>query len=1251
MAQEPAKIHLVPHFHYDPVWIEDQRTYTGQAFDLVHAYLEACRQDEGFHFLLSDLDCLQPFMGAHSEHRDYVRELVRRGRIGTGGSYNEPNEMTVQGEAVIRNMLYGRLYHEGHLGAKPAVYLPLDVFGHCPQLPQIAAKAGFQAIVWSKEIRGAPPVCYALAPDGTTILQKREPYWYYPETYKHLLDTVADGLEHQAALGLRYDLRFMGMDMAAPRPWVIGASQELAQMDPSVVLSTPDKYLDAVRPQLAARRAAIPISGRDVSWYHMGTAVTRAELKIANRLAENRLLNAEKWATLAALLGAAYPDLPLDKAWRQVLFAAHHDAITGTSSDIPFLDLLAGYREALELAAEVEEKALAYTAGRVSTESGKRAPRQGAALVVFNPMGWVRTDVCRARVQLEGRLRDGFRLYDQHGRETACQVVELSRDRSQAEIVFIASELPSLGYLTYYLRPAPEVPSRAAAEERPEAEIENEHLRIQARASLGGGLTSIYDKRLKRELLDPAAGPGNEVFALGEDPNREHAPWELFTTGGMVRSSARQAKVEVKQGPVLKQIRATVELPERCTLIQEVTLYAGLPRVDLRTTVDGYRGQHELLALTFPLAVEGAPTFEDRFATMLRKRSAGRLDFRTRLQENLSRCGLGAAQNWVEVGPAPSLAVMSRRQRKGVVPLGPCAIVTGADLSDRTHLQPLLTALLRRGVTCYEQPDTEDPDAGDGAAFRISIGRKNAYSQRLLDANSEASTRLTQAAEQEQWGAVLMSRPDARGEAAGVPVLIVDTNSPDGAAHLVEALAAEIAADTLAIPESCDFSDAARPPEDHGVALINRGTVAASLENDGTLAALLFHTSSWEYQAWGEGALDRFFVPEHRTHVFEHSLYPHEGDWRTGGVVRVGHEVNNPLRAHQTTIHSGPLPPSLSFVSTDTANLVITAVKPVGNPPAEHRTSERARPDQGFLVRAYECEGRDSAAAFRFPALPEEAWLTDLLERKTGEVQITKPGWRRPGGVEVALPGCGLVTLAVRLPRLFERGAPTELGPAEEPCRPIYSRYWDHNLGAAPMGNQPVTLWVRGPIPIGETTRFSLGLSNDARDREISGVIQLSAPEEWTMIPRQVPYRIAADSQAVYEVMVVVPADAKPCFLRVTVEEGGQVLQDVVPIGEILPLDAQLERADGGFAVRVRNPNADYVEGQLALITPLESWGSCVETSAATAVEPRAQPFRLEAGAEERFAFRLSGPGEGMWAVAKLMWYGRVQYVQEAVAG
>ncbi|MCJ7750168.1 MAG: hypothetical protein MUQ65_03595, partial [Armatimonadetes bacterium] len=354
MAKEPAKIHLVPHFHYDPVWIEDQRTYTNAAFELVHHFLDACREDDGYHVVLSELDYLRPFLAAYADRRQFFNELVAAGRVGVSGSYNEPSEMLIQGEPLIRNLLYGRLYHEGVIGTKPTVYLPLDVFGHCPQLPQIASKAGFEAIIWSKNIIGTPPLCYAMSPDGTALLQKHENYWYYPETFEQFLDTVADGLEHQAVLGLNHDLRLMGFDMGEPRPWLTGKSPELARRDPAIVLSTPEKYLAALEPDLRMRRTAIPVSGRDFSSYHLGTAVTRADLKIANRLAENRALSAEKWATLASILGALYPDRALDKAWRQILFGQHHDAITGVSADVPYVDLLAGYREALDLAAEVE---------------------------------------------------------------------------------------------------------------------------------------------------------------------------------------------------------------------------------------------------------------------------------------------------------------------------------------------------------------------------------------------------------------------------------------------------------------------------------------------------------------------------------------------------------------------------------------------------------------------------------------------------------------------------------------------------------------------------------------------------------------------------------------------------------------------------------------------------------------------------------------------------------------------------------
>ena len=1257
MEREPAVIHLVPHFHYDPVWIEDQRTYTNQACELVKQYLEACRNDSGYHIILSEMDYLRPFLAVHSEQRQFILELVAAGRVCTGGSYSQPNEMSIQGEPLIRNLLYGRLFHEGILGAKPTVYLPLDVFGHCIQLPQIASKAGYKAIVWSKDIVGALPLCFALAPDGSSLLQKHEHYWYYPETFEEFLDTVVNGLENQASLGLNHDLRLLGMDMAPPREWLAGKSEKLARRDPSIVLSTPEKYLAAVAPGLQAHRHSIPVSGRDLSFFHGGTLVTRAELKIANRLAENGVLNAERWATLAALLGAIYPDAALDKTWRQVLFGQHHDGITGCLSDIPFLDLLASYREALELSAEVENRSLQYIAGRVDTASARRAPRDGAALIVFNPLGWERTDVCRARVKLNGALAAGFRLLNENGREVPCQLAAASPagEEPWGDIVFVAAGVPSLGYQVYYLAPSAALPPSPAFAEQADARIENEALSVTGDPARGGCLSSIYAKALKKELVNKALGCANEVIALSEKVDRESAPWELFTTGGVLGSSSGPARVEVLEGPVFSQLRSTTSLPDRCELVQEVTLYRGLPRADLRTTVVGYHGLHELLALAFPLDLPGAAaTFEDRFATVVRRRSLGKLDFRTFWHQNLSKCGLGAAQNWVDVGPTPSLHVMSGNRSVGAFALAPCVIVTSGDPRDRAAARVLMTALLSRGVTCTHRLDSDEPE-GDMAAcvFRISLGRRNAYSAKLLEANPQAAARLTEVTAEQTWGGVVLRRPDPQGEWPDVPVLIADTSDPGGVAKLAELLASAVPADDLRIAEAQDFSGLATATEDAGIALINTGSIAASLEDDGTLVAPLFHTSSWSTHPWGEGRLERFFIPEHRTHVFEHSLLPHAGDWRRGEVVRTGYEVNSPLRAVQAAIQPGVLPTSFSLVSIDAPDVLVAAVKPVGNPLAEHKAIEHSRAAEGILIRAYEAEGTAVTAGIRFAASPEAAWTTDLMESKGDDLEIARPRWGRPAEVQLDLPACGIASLAVKLPSLAQQGPPKELGPSAEPYSPIHARYWDHNAGPASIGNLPLSLWLRGEVPVGQTTRFSLGVNNETLDREIAGTVSMIAPAEWTMIPRQIPYRMAPNSSAVYEIMVVVPPGAKPCWIRALATQGDCTVQDVMAIGDVKPLAARLERAPDGFTVAISNPNDDYVEGHVALITPMETWGEAVRGYGLCQVSPLLIPFRLEAGEERDFTFDCgagsTNPTEVAWAVARVAWYGNVKYLQEAL--
>ena len=99
---------------------------------------------------------------------------------------------------------------------------------------------------------------------------------------------------------------------------------------------------------------------RDMNPVYTGKDVSYVDTKLAARAGETAVLEGERLATLAWLRGAPYPAESLDKAWRQLAYGAHHDAITGTESDQVYLDLLAGWREAWQRGDAARQDAIAF---------------------------------------------------------------------------------------------------------------------------------------------------------------------------------------------------------------------------------------------------------------------------------------------------------------------------------------------------------------------------------------------------------------------------------------------------------------------------------------------------------------------------------------------------------------------------------------------------------------------------------------------------------------------------------------------------------------------------------------------------------------------------------------------------------------------------------------------------------------------------------------------------------------------------
>ena len=114
-------------------------------------------------------------------------------------------------------------------------------------------------------------------------------------------------------------------------------------------------------------------------------------------------------------------------------------------------------------------------------------------------------------------------------------------------------------------------------------------------------------------------------------------------------------------------------------------------------------------------------------------------------------------------------------------------------------------------------------------------------------------------------------------------------------------------------------------------------------------------------------------------HTFTYALLPHEGDYRTGGVVREGYALNCPAYARPLAAQDGPLPESYSFVSVDAPGVVVEAVK-------------RAEDGNGIIVRLYETWGMRTRAVLSVPGSTRAVTPCTAMEDACGEAAVPENG-------------------------------------------------------------------------------------------------------------------------------------------------------------------------------------------------------------------------------------------------------------------
>ncbi|MDT5145627.1 MAG: hypothetical protein QOC58_272, partial [Mycobacterium sp.] len=524
IAEPGWTMFMVSHFHYDPVWWNTQGAYTSQwaedppararqtnGFELVYAHLEMARRDRDYKFVLAEVDYLKPYWDTRPEDRADLRRFLAEGRIEImGGTYNEPNTNLTSPETTIRNLVHGMGFQRDVLGADPATAWQLDVFGHDPQFPGMAADAGLTSSSWARgphhqwgpgqggpETGGVSRMQFSsefewISPSGRGLLTHYMPAHYSAGWW---MDTSASLAEAEDATYALFDqlktvaltrnvLLPVGTDYTPPNKWVTEIHRDWGGRYtwPRFVCALPKEFFAAVRAELAQRGHVPSPQTRDMNPVYTGKDVSYIDTKQANRAAEHAVLEAERFAVFAGLLsGSDYPEAALAKAWVQLAYGAHHDAITGSESDQVYLDLLTGWRDAWELGRAARDNSLAVLSSAVDAGAGD--------VVVWNPLAHRRTDIVTAR--LDPPLGSGVRVLDALDPGGAALPALVEHDGRS--VTWLARDVPSLGWRVYRLVAGGEA---GGWEPAPGFEIANEHYRITADPARGGGVASlVHDGR------------------------------------------------------------------------------------------------------------------------------------------------------------------------------------------------------------------------------------------------------------------------------------------------------------------------------------------------------------------------------------------------------------------------------------------------------------------------------------------------------------------------------------------------------------------------------------------------------------------------------------------------------------------------------------------------------------------------------------------------------------------------------------
>jgi alpha-mannosidase len=633
-------IRAIGNSHIDMAWLWPWTETVEVVRNTFQSVLDLMREYPDLKFTMSSARTYEWMQEKYPDLFRQIKDRVKEGRWEVvGGMWVEPDLNMPDGESLVRQILVGKRYFQNNFGVDIKIGWNPDSFGYNWQLPQIYKKSGIDYFVTSKLLWATDYTKFPYrlfwwqAPDGSRLLS------YFPHEYANEFDPqqIASDLAFYAPLiyGPRLTdapqmlyLYGIGDHGGGPTRTMLDRADRLRAPDsvfPTIQFSTAKDFFSDLQAELPSLK--VPTWNDELYFeYHRGVYTTQSETKRRIRRDEELTLDAEKYASLAALFGRSYPQDEFEIAWKNLLFDHFHDIMPGSGIAVNYLDAKRNLEDVARTDEEITDKSLAELLAHVNTE------QDGVPVVVFNSLSWPRPEVVEIEAQLPGPAKQ-VEIVDSKGQVVESQLLSIAPDTNRAHLLVLVN-VPALGYETYFVRAGNKAGmALPSASSRPMRfvngsgdQLENDLLRVKIDPQ-NGCMTSLFDKRSQTEALAPAetdtGGPktsvcGNLLQAFYDKPQKWDA-WNIdadFENKHWDLDHADEVKL-IENGP----LRAVIQVKnhfQNSTFTRDITMYAGVPRVDVKMHADWHE-KHILLKVAFPLSAHNEKaTFEIPFGSIER---------------------------------------------------------------------------------------------------------------------------------------------------------------------------------------------------------------------------------------------------------------------------------------------------------------------------------------------------------------------------------------------------------------------------------------------------------------------------------------------------------------------------------------------------------------------------------------------------------------------------------------------------------